>query len=242
MYNTLLLYMQWKINKDGCSANKLGLCWVLDFRGVAKGCHAVFLSFLFPPHTMQSKDEIRQRIQQLTGAIEKHKLDQANNSSRGGYAGAQYTNRPMSYSRTWTNRASPNKSVVFNGARNPPPVTSRNTASYNKQLVLNKTEPSTRTAQPTVPPPSSSSPHKKLVLNKTTTIPATYASAATTSGAPKQIEIGGVKFMVKGKKLIRQDRLKNQPLPSGMAAGSHVVLVRRNKRQVSMDASRDIIT
>lgn len=184
---------------------------------------------------MQSKDEIRQRIQQLTGAIEKHRKDQTNNHARGGYSGAHYSNRPMSFSRTWTNnhnRGSPNKSVIFNGPRNAP-ATSH---SYNKRLVLNKTEASTRPPQPRIPPSSSSSPHKKLVLNNTTTKPpkptfsATTTTTTTAPGAPKQIEIGGVKFMVKGKKLIRQDRLKNQPLPSGMAAGSHVVVVRRNKR------------
>lgn len=187
---------------------------------------------------MQSKDEIRQRIQQLTGAIEKHRKDQTNSHARGGYSGAQYSNRPMSFSRTWTNnhnRGSPNKSAIFNGPRKAP-ATSHNTGSYNKRLVLNKTAASTRPPQPTIPPSSStSSPHKKLVLNNTTTTPPkpTFSATTTTTtapGAPKQIEIGGVKFMVKGKKLIRQDRLKNQPLPSGMAAGSHVVVVRRNKR------------
>ena len=186
---------------------------------------------------MQSKDEIQQRIQQLTGAIEKHRMDQTNNRGRGGYA-----NRPMSFSRTWTNnhnRGSPNKSVVFNGTRSLP-APNRNVGSYNKQLVLNKTKASTPAAhEPTIPP--SSSPHKKLVLNQTTTT-FTPPKPVATPGAPKEIEIGGVKFMVKGKKLIRQDRLKNQPLPSGMAAGSHVVVVRRNKRQVLMDESCDVTT
>ncbi|KAI9311402.1 hypothetical protein BX666DRAFT_1842144, partial [Dichotomocladium elegans] len=36
-----------------------------------------------------------------------------------------------------------------------------------------------------------------------------------TSNSPKEVVIDGVKFIVKGRKLIRQDRLKGQPLPAG---------------------------
>ncbi|KAL0084401.1 hypothetical protein J3Q64DRAFT_1679338 [Phycomyces blakesleeanus] len=100
-----------------------------------------------------------------------------------------------------------NKSLTLNKAPNP--YTPPTPYSGNKSLVLNKQQ---STPAPYTPS-SKFSVNKSLVLNRPSTPPVSASTSLPTpapikSTVPKRVTMDGVNFIVKGKKLVREDVLK----------------------------------
>lgn len=189
---------------------------------------------------MSSDAELLKRIAELTGAIQQHRLEQSYNTRRRGappFRGGRGRATPyMRGSHTWVRGRG-------RGSLTGQPPTF---GSPNKTLILNNNTKTSATPS-SIPSPASAqqkpisdggltttsgSPHRKLVLNQPspkTVLPDTAVVQSVTPGGQKRIAIDGVSFIVKGKKLIREDRLgaKVKSLP---ASGSHVLVRRAFKR------------
>ncbi|KAG2219804.1 hypothetical protein INT45_001136 [Circinella minor] len=178
--------------------------------------------------------------------------------------GRQWTSRGRGgpVNRTLNNTAVPfshNKKLVLN--QSSPSTAFSATNSHNKKLVLNQPPSTTLITNATSTTPTSH--NKKLILNqsstsmsnnninKNTSYPtftpsSSYTQPRSTTGSsrstppisePKRVLINDVSFLVKGKKLIREDKLNVRPAAKAAtviaasaklpATGSHVLVSRR---------------
>lgn len=197
---------------------------------------------------MSSDAELLKRINELSGAIEQYRLSQSN--SRGAYRGRGFARGAMTWVRgrgrgrggsynLTLNSTAPAKprshNLTLNNSNNDNTATA---PSRSHNLTLNNTvttpkySPQLTSApisSPTIPKPASPlarpSPHRKLINNAAVPI-----VQSTSLSGERRVTIDGVNFIVKGRKLIRQDRLSNKLLPPTIKPGSLIRLRRTSKR------------
>lgn len=194
---------------------------------------------------MSSNDaELLRRINELSGAIQQHRLNQSSNRGRGFARGMwppRGRGRGGSYNLTLhnagtTRSGSYNRTLGKTGAAATLPFQSHNMTlnntipkpSYSPHAVISR--PPLPPPPPMIPNPSSPiarpSPHRKLINN--TAVPIVQS---TTPTGERSVTIDGINFIVKGRKLIRQDRLSNRSLPPTIQPGSLIRLRRRTSKR-----------
>ncbi|KAI7861431.1 hypothetical protein BDF14DRAFT_1869661 [Spinellus fusiger] len=181
---------------------------------------------------MSSDAEILARIAQLTGAIKQHRESQVSGrgtSFRGGVSSGWGATRGRG-----RGRGSMSLSNVPSPVYPPRPTYSAPSYSANKSLVLNQSSPNNSLSYPT----QSFSANKSLVLNNPspykpttattnsimsmplTTKPLSALMSAKTPTIPpssKRVTVEGVHFIVKGKKLVREDVFHTATKPTRLS-------------------------
>ncbi|KAI9271639.1 hypothetical protein BDA99DRAFT_534127 [Phascolomyces articulosus] len=207
---------------------------------------------------MSTNAELLQRIAQLSGAIRQHQISQSSNNT------PSYNSNSNSYRGRGSFRGSPslrgNSQWTRGGGRGGGSVhrtlnNSTPSFTHHKKLILNQPSPPTTTITPTTsitsntiinkstsyPTFNPSMSYTRPSLVRPTPVPVTQSRpTAPSTHEPKRVLINGISFLVKGKKLIREDKLnpRTAPTPAAVATvaavaaklpttGSHVLVSRR---------------